>query len=257
MAGSHQGSENRGRISSVGKALALDCRSAGGRRFDSRTRPILRVLKQLRNERISFALITARPSRGLDDHIKIPVPSPRGDVKQCPHLLASCLIHWHSDKLLRFHFTKTLWAQVGRRRNIYRGLVGSPPCVRETSTECKLDVTISSNCQLARKPRIKVQTSKKRFSLKPFQRKLVYCSNEQNLKNKTKQKQMNPRPVLGIFLWNLRWVIMHLGTRQCLANGSINYTRKLIRNVWLPNPPYKHCLSSLFEVPSKLNIIYC
>ena len=160
------------------------------------TRPILRVLKQLRNERISFALITARPSRGLDDHIKIAVPSPRGEVKQCPQLLASCLIHWHSDKLLRFRFTKTLWTQFGRRRNIYRGLVGSPPWLRETSTECKLDVTISSNCQLARKPRITVQTSKKRFSLKPFLRKLVYCSNEQNLKNKTKQKQMNPRPVL-------------------------------------------------------------
>ena len=32
--------------------------------------PLLRVLKWLRNEGTSFALQAARPSRGLDDHVK-------------------------------------------------------------------------------------------------------------------------------------------------------------------------------------------
>ena len=32
--------------------------------------PILRVLKQLRNEGTSFAQQAARPSRGSDDHVK-------------------------------------------------------------------------------------------------------------------------------------------------------------------------------------------
>ena len=44
-------------------------------------RPILRVLKQLRNEGNTFALQMARPSRGLDDH-----------VKWCSHLQYEVLI---------------------------------------------------------------------------------------------------------------------------------------------------------------------
>ena len=32
--------------------------------------PILRVLKELRNEGISFALQAAKPSHGSDDHVK-------------------------------------------------------------------------------------------------------------------------------------------------------------------------------------------
>ena len=43
--------------------------------------PILRVLKQLRNEGNTFALQMARPSRGLDDH-----------VKWCSHLQYEVLI---------------------------------------------------------------------------------------------------------------------------------------------------------------------
>ena len=35
-----------------------------------RAGPLLRVLKWLRNEDISFALQAARPSRGSDDHVK-------------------------------------------------------------------------------------------------------------------------------------------------------------------------------------------
>ena len=55
---------NRGRISSV--CRGLDCRVAG-HGFDSRTGPILRVLKLLINVHV-FALQTARPSPGSDDH---------------------------------------------------------------------------------------------------------------------------------------------------------------------------------------------
>ena len=35
-----------------------------------RNRPIPRVLKQLRNKGSAFTLQTARPSHGLDDHVK-------------------------------------------------------------------------------------------------------------------------------------------------------------------------------------------
>ena len=42
--------------------------------------PILRVLKYLRNEGTVFALQTAGPSRGSDDHVEMAVPSPVGDV---------------------------------------------------------------------------------------------------------------------------------------------------------------------------------
>ena len=45
--------------------------------------PILRVLKYLRNEGTAFALQTAGPSRGSDDHVEA-VPSPLGDVKIVP-----------------------------------------------------------------------------------------------------------------------------------------------------------------------------
>ena len=46
------------------------------------TGPILRVLKYLRNEGISFALQMGRPTHGSDDHVKWrPLPSPVGDVK--------------------------------------------------------------------------------------------------------------------------------------------------------------------------------
>ena len=44
-------------------------------------RLLLRVLKWLRNEGNSFALQAAKPSRGSDDHVKMAVPSPLGDVK--------------------------------------------------------------------------------------------------------------------------------------------------------------------------------
>ena len=58
----------KSRISSVGRVL--DCRT-GGRGFDSRgVRPILRVLKSLRNEGTAFALQAARPSHGWDDYVK-------------------------------------------------------------------------------------------------------------------------------------------------------------------------------------------
>ena len=43
--------------------------------------PILRVLKQLRNEGTSSALQTAGPSRGSDHHVEMAVPSPVGGVK--------------------------------------------------------------------------------------------------------------------------------------------------------------------------------
>lgn len=59
----------RSSISSVGSAL--DCR-AGGCGFVSRDRgPILRVLKELRNECSVFALLTSKSSRGSVDHVKI------------------------------------------------------------------------------------------------------------------------------------------------------------------------------------------
>ena len=58
---------NRGRISSVSRVL--DCR-AGGRRFNSRTEPTLRVLKWLRNGGTAFALQMARPLHGSDNHVK-------------------------------------------------------------------------------------------------------------------------------------------------------------------------------------------
>ena len=59
---------NRGRISSVGRAL--DCR-AGGRGFDSRGRTNTQGLKTTENsEGTSFAPQAAGPSRGSDDHVK-------------------------------------------------------------------------------------------------------------------------------------------------------------------------------------------
>ena len=42
----------------------------GGRGSNFWIRPILRILKQLRNEGTAFALQTGGPSRGLDDHLK-------------------------------------------------------------------------------------------------------------------------------------------------------------------------------------------
>ena len=58
---------NRGWLKSVGRAC--DGRvGSGGSRF--RIRPILRILKQLRNEGTAFALQTGAPSRGLDGHLK-------------------------------------------------------------------------------------------------------------------------------------------------------------------------------------------
>ena len=57
-----------GRISSVGRAL--DCRAEGRGVLNPGARPILMVLKQLRNEGTHFALQRDRPSRGLDDHKK-------------------------------------------------------------------------------------------------------------------------------------------------------------------------------------------
>ena len=47
-----------------------------------RTGPILRVLKELRNECSVFALLTSRSSRGSVDHVKIGV--------HCPQLVLSC-----------------------------------------------------------------------------------------------------------------------------------------------------------------------
>ena len=44
-----------------------------------RAKPTLRVLKWLRNEGTPFALQVGRPSGGLDDHVKMAVPSPVGD----------------------------------------------------------------------------------------------------------------------------------------------------------------------------------
>ena len=65
-----------GRISSVSRAL--DCRAVGR---EPGARTILKVLKQLRNEGTLFALQTARPSRGLDDHIKWPSCLHKGKQK--------------------------------------------------------------------------------------------------------------------------------------------------------------------------------
>ena len=45
------------------------------------TGPILRVLKELRKEGTAFALQTAGPCRGSDDHLEMAAPSPVGDVK--------------------------------------------------------------------------------------------------------------------------------------------------------------------------------
>ena len=50
-------------------------------------RPILRVLKQLRNEITSFALQMARHLRGSDDHVRW------WSRLQCPQLALSCQIH--------------------------------------------------------------------------------------------------------------------------------------------------------------------
>ena len=59
---------NRGRISSVGtEHLTAEQEVEGS---IPRAGPLLRVLKWLRNEGISFALQAARPSRGSDDHVK-------------------------------------------------------------------------------------------------------------------------------------------------------------------------------------------
>ena len=43
--------------------------------------PLLGVLKWMRNKGTAFALQMARPSRGLDDHVKRRQASPAGDVK--------------------------------------------------------------------------------------------------------------------------------------------------------------------------------
>ena len=62
MAGSHYGSENAaGLLSSVGKALALATAEREVVGSIAGARPILKVLKELRNQRITFALKTARP----------------------------------------------------------------------------------------------------------------------------------------------------------------------------------------------------
>ena len=58
---------NRGRISSVGRAL--DCRAGGGR-FDPRGRTNAHGLKITANKGTASAQQTASPSRGSDDHGK-------------------------------------------------------------------------------------------------------------------------------------------------------------------------------------------
>ena len=66
------------RTSSVGRGL--DCKREVAGSIPG-AGPILRVLKKLRNEGTPFALQTAGPSHGSDDHAEMAVPSPVGDVK--------------------------------------------------------------------------------------------------------------------------------------------------------------------------------
>ena len=64
--------------------------------------PILRVLKQLRNEGIAFAPQTARPSCDLDDYVKWQsVPSPEGEAETESVSSISSFVPntlWHSFK---------------------------------------------------------------------------------------------------------------------------------------------------------------
>ena len=58
---------NRGRISSVGRALDF---RAGGRGFNSWDQTNTQGLKMTEKGGTAFALQMARPSRGSDDHVK-------------------------------------------------------------------------------------------------------------------------------------------------------------------------------------------
>ena len=73
---------NRGRTSS---GLAQSVERLGAEREVAGSipgaRPILRVLKYLRNEGTTVALQTVGPSRGSDHHVEMAVPSPVEDVK--------------------------------------------------------------------------------------------------------------------------------------------------------------------------------
>ena len=57
-------------LTTIGLAQSVERLTAERKATSSMAGPILRVLKSVRTEGTPYALQTARPSRGSDDHVK-------------------------------------------------------------------------------------------------------------------------------------------------------------------------------------------